>query len=59
MDYSDMTEGQRAGLECIGDKFCGAGILMQMDGGVLQPVVYYENEGQVKLIKTIERADDG
>ena len=58
MDYSDMTEGQRAGLECIGDKFCGAGILMQMDGGVLQPVVYYENEGQVKLIKTIERADD-
>ena len=58
MDYSDMTEGQRAGLECIGDKFCGAGILMQMDGGVLQPVVYYENEGQVKLIKTIEGADD-
>ena len=58
MDYSDMTEGQRAGLECIGDKFCGAGILMQIDGGVLKPVVYYENEGQVKLIKTIEGADD-
>lgn len=58
MDYSDMTEGQRAGLECIGDKFCGAGILMQIDGGMLQPVVYYENEGQVKLIKTIEGADD-
>lgn len=58
MDYSAMTEGQRVGLECIGGKFCGAGILMQMDAEELKPVVYYENEGQVKLVKTIERADD-
>ena len=58
MDYSAMTEGQRAGLECIGNKFCGAGVLMQKDGGTLTPVVYYENEGQIKLIKTIEKAGD-
>lgn len=58
MDYSAMTEGQRAGLECIGNKFCGAGVLVQKDAGTLTPVVYYENEGQIKLIKTIEKAGD-
>ncbi|WP_320935119.1 glycoside hydrolase 43 family protein [Bacteroides nordii] len=58
MDYSAMTEGQRAGLECIGNKFCGAGVLVQKDAGTLTPVVYYENEGQIKLIKTVEKGGD-
>lgn len=58
LDYSAMTEGQRAGLECIGDKFCAAGILMQMDGGTLKPMVYYEYEGEVKEIKTIEMPEN-
>ena len=57
LDYSAMTEGQRAGLECIGGKFCGAGICMQKENETLQPVIYFENEGEVKLIKTIEKAD--
>lgn len=56
LDYSAMTEGQRAGLECIGDKFCGAGIVMQKDGEALKPTVYFEYEGQATLIKTLEKA---
>lgn len=31
---------------------------MQKDAGTLTPVVYYENEGQIKLIKTVEKGGD-
>ncbi len=53
LDYSEMTDGQRAGLESIGGKFCGAGI--QKAGDQIQ--VYFEKDGQVDFTANIESGE--
>lgn len=48
LDFSDMKEGQRAGLECIGRSFCGAGVMITSHNGALKPMLYFEKDGAAK-----------
>lgn len=44
LDFSRMKSGDRAGLECIGNKFCSAGIMITADG---IPELYLERNGKI------------
>lgn len=45
IDFSQLADGGRAGMECIGNSFVGAGIMMS-DGGT--PELYTETNGIVQ-----------
>lgn len=49
LDFSSMTNGQRAGLECIGRKYCGAGVMIKAG----RPEIYLEMCGNTEHISMI------
>ncbi len=49
LDYQKMADGQRAGLECIGKKYTGAGVLMTAG----KASVYFETGGKPQIITSV------
>ncbi|MCM1312038.1 MAG: glycoside hydrolase 43 family protein [Bacteroides sp.] len=47
MDFSKLTEGGRMGMECIGNRFVGAGIMISEENGTKKPYLYCETDGSV------------
>lgn len=53
IDFAQQADGGRCGIECIGNKFVGAGVAMTVADGKLKPRLYIENNGEVKLLTNI------
>ncbi len=51
LDYGSMHAGDRAGLECIGNRHTGLGVMVDTDN---KPVLYSENNGEVTRILTLD-----
>lgn len=47
IDFSRLEEGGRMGLECIGNKFVGAGVMISSENGAAVPYLYCEKDGTV------------
>lgn len=47
IDFSHLSEGGRMGLECIGNRFAGAGIMISAENGTSVPYLYCETDGTV------------
>lgn len=47
LDFSQLAAGGRMGLESLGNRFVGAGVMMTDNNGTLTPNLYYENNGTV------------
>ena len=47
IDWSDMKEGDRSGLACLGQRFMGAGVMMEKTDGKNVPVIYLEADSTV------------
>lgn len=54
LDYSEMKPGDRAGLECLGKKFVGAGVMIAPDGA---PTLYMESDSLVTFSRPLEAAE--
>ena len=48
IDFAQLTPGGRAGIECIGNKFVGGGIIMEDKDGTATPRLYMETDGTAK-----------
>lgn len=48
IDFSKLPVGGKAGIECIGNKFIGGGIMMKEVNGKPSPVLYTETDGSIK-----------
>ena len=48
IDFAQLTPGGRAGIECIGNKFVGGGIIMEDKDGTTTPRLYMETDGTAK-----------
>mgnify|MGYP004442431511 FL=1 len=53
IDKCEMVEGQRAGMECIGKRYNGAGVYMMKRGKDVVPWVYFDYQGNVELVAKI------
>ena len=42
IDFAQLTPGGRAGIECIGNKFVGGGVIMEDKDGTATPRLYME-----------------
>ena len=51
LDYSKLADGQRAGMECIGKLYCGAGVMMVS----AKPVVYIEAGEKTTIIASLNQ----
>lgn len=49
LDVTEMTGSQRAGLECIGQKYNAVGIFMRTVNGVVTPRFYTEYDGTLNI----------
>ena len=45
IDFAQLTPGGRAGIECIGNKFVGGGVIMEDKDGTATPRLYMEKDG--------------
>lgn len=53
LDYKELSDGQRAGMECIGKKYAGAGVMV--DHG--NAVIYTETDGTTMCLDKLETSD--
>lgn len=53
LDFTQMKEGDRAGIECIGNKFMGLGVMVNTVDGRLNPVLYIETDGRADARKAL------
>lgn len=53
LDFTGMKDGDRAGLECIGNKHVGLGVLVNTVEGRLNPVLYIETDGKTESKKAL------
>ncbi len=54
IDFAELNDYSRTGMECIGSKYVGVGI--RKSQGNVQ--IYIENEGTVKILSTLEKSDN-
>ena len=54
IDFAELNDYSRTGMECIGSKFVAVGI--RKSQGNVQ--MYIENEGTVKILSTLEESDN-
>lgn len=55
LDYGSMLPGERAGLECLGKQFYGAGVMTDSDG---QPQLYIERDSDIIVRQLLDRPSD-
>lgn len=55
IDFSQIKANGRAGLECLGNKFCGAGVMINSQGS---PVLYTDIEGNQKTYINVSNVID-
>lgn len=48
IDFAQLTPGGRAGIECIGNKFVGGGIIMEDKDGTATPGFTWKRTGLPK-----------
>lgn len=58
IDFSQLAAGGRCGIECIGNRFVGAGVAMNTSGGKPKAQLYFENNGEAKLLTNITAVMD-
>ncbi len=59
LDFGSMCVGDRAGIECIGNKFMTAGVCIDNVGGKAVPVLYTESDGRTENHKELANVGDG
>ena len=57
LDFSQLAAGGRAGVECIGNKFVGGGIMMVQEEGKAIPRIYVENNGETLTYDQLRLTD--
>lgn len=53
LDFSELHSGGRAGMECIGNSFVGAGVMITLADGLEVPELYVETDGETLPIANV------